>query len=73
MEDRPTTPQPAAVSIDDLRLRYGRDWEIQCSPGGLPVWTAEHRSGDGRSIRYLVGHTPAELIGRLETAELVEP
>jgi hypothetical protein len=73
MEDRPTTPQPPAVSIDDLRLRYGRDWEIQRCPGGLPVWTAEHRSGDGRSIRCLVGHTPAELAARLETAELVEP
>ncbi len=37
------------------RLRAGHPgWEIHAHPLGLGLWTAEHRSDDGRSIRYLV-------------------
>ncbi len=73
MHDPSTTDPPAPVTLDDLVHRYGGAWEIQCSPGGLPVVTAEHRSGDGRSIRYLVAHDIAGLAAKLETAGTVEP
>ena len=56
-----------------LRRRYGANWQIGYEPAGLPVFTAEHRSADGRAIRYLVGHTIAELTARLESALTVEP
>ncbi len=52
---------------------YARRWKIDAYPGGLPVWTAEHRSPDGRHIRYIVAHSPGELAAKLEAAETVEP
>jgi hypothetical protein len=48
-------------------------WKIGAYPGGLPVWTAEHCSPDGRHIRYIVAHSAEELADKLETAETVEP
>lgn len=38
-----------------------------------PLWTAEHRSADGRHILVLVAHSRAELGIRLETARTAEP
>ena len=35
--------------------------------------SAEHRSADGRAVRYLVAHSVAELAGKLETGGTVEP
>ena len=49
------------------------DWELEAFPGGLPVYSATHRTQDGRHIRVLVAHTPAELAAKLETASVVEP
>jgi hypothetical protein len=46
-------------------------WEI--APTVLGGWAAEHRSPDGRHIRYIVGRSAHELVGMLATAELVEP
>ena len=63
----------APVTLDDLRARYGDDWEIRFRPAGIPVVTAEHRSGDGRHIRYLVTHSVAELAVKLDSATVVEP
>jgi hypothetical protein len=62
-------PRPA------LRLLrpYLEHWTITAHPGGVPVWTAEHVSADGRAIRYLVAHSARELAGKLATAEVVEP
>ncbi len=73
----PVTPAlamsaPAADAVASLNPYLGR-WKIGANPGGLPVWTAEHRSPDGRHIRYIVAHSPEELAGKLETAETVEP
>ena len=73
MEDRPTTPPPSPVTLAELVRRYGGEWEIIAHATDLPVWTAEHRSGDGRSIRYIVAHSPAELAAKLESAGTVEP
>jgi hypothetical protein len=40
-------------------------WEIRAHPLGLGLWTAEHRSDDGRSIHYIVCHTGDELDARM--------
>lgn len=72
MSQRPTpAPQPA-YSLDDLRRLYGHAWEI-IQHTSLPVWSAEHKSGDGRSVRYIVAYSAAELAAKLETAGVVEP
>ncbi len=82
--DRLTRRRPITTISDDhlphhdrealaaLRSGFGA-WDIQFRPGGLPVFTAERKSGDGRSIRYLVAHSPAELAAKLETAGTVAP
>jgi hypothetical protein len=67
-----TPPDPAAVTLADLRDRYGSDWEILIHLDSAIV-SAEHRSADGRAVRYLVADSVAELAGKLETASTVEP
>jgi hypothetical protein len=67
-----TPPDPAAVTLGSLRHRYGNDWEILIHLDSSIV-SAEHRSADGRAVRYLVAHSVAELAGKLETAAMVEP
>jgi hypothetical protein len=44
-------------------------WEIHAHPLGLGLWTAEHRSDDGRSVHYVVCHTGPELAGKLAEAD----
>jgi len=72
----PVTPAlinaPTAAALALLNPYLGR-WKIGANPGGLPAWTAQHCSPDGRHIRYIVAHSPEELAGKLETAETVEP
>jgi len=69
----PGTPSgPAAVTLGGLRARYGSDWEILVHLDSSFV-SAEHRSADGRAVRYLVAHSVAELAAKLETATTVEP
>jgi hypothetical protein len=63
---------PEAVTLTSLRDRYGSDWEILVHLDSSIV-SAEHRSADGRAVRYLVAHSVAELAGKLETAGTVEP
>lgn len=67
-------PQPAAgkITLAGLREMYGSDWTILVHLNEAIV-SAEHRSGDGRAVRYLVAHSVAELAGKLETAGTVEP
>ena len=73
MPSMPHHSPPAPVTLDDLRAIYGARWEIIGRPAGLPIVTAEHCSGDGRRVRYIVAHSAAELAGKLETAGTVEP
>jgi hypothetical protein len=72
MHDHASAVPSGPVTLTVLVRRYGDSWEI-IEHSGLHIVSAEHRSGDGRHIRYLVAHSAAELAGKLETAELVEP
>lgn len=63
---------PAAVTLSGLRDQYGSDWEILVHLDSSIV-SAEHRSADGRAVRYLVAHSVAELASKLSTAGTVEP
>ncbi len=67
----PGKPSPQQ-SLRALQRRYGDQWEIVVH-ADLPVYTAEHKSADGRAIRYLVAHSVAELAAKLQTAGTVEP
>ena len=64
----PATPAPG----DPLAVLAARfpAWSLRRSTFGF---SAEHTSADGRHIRYIAGHSIAELAGKLETAEVVEP
>ena len=42
---------------------FTSEWEITARPGG--VWQAVSRSGDGRHIRVLTGHSAEELARKL--------
>ena len=67
-----TPPDPAAVTLGGLRDQYGSDWEILVHLDSSIV-SAEHRSADGRAVRYLVAHSVAELASKLESASTVQP
>ncbi len=67
----PASATPPSDSTELERL-YGSRWLIRLEHS-LGVWSAEHRSADGRHIRVIVAHSAAELAGKLETAEVVEP
>ncbi len=62
------TGDPVASLLDQLRAEHP-GWRIDAHPLGLGLWTAEHRSEDGRSVHYVVCHTGAELAARLEVIE----
>lgn len=68
----PTPPAEPATAIGgtELRERYGDRWQIACEGPGH--WSAERRSPDGRSLRYICADTPAGLAAKLDTAETAE-
>jgi len=43
------------------------DWQINVNPGTLGIFTAYWCSPDGRSRRYIVTSSAAELLSRLRT------
>jgi hypothetical protein len=67
------TPQAPAepVTLAGLRAQYPA-WIILVRLD-IGICTAEHRSADGRTIRYLVGMNLIELAARPATAECVKP
>ena len=67
-----TLGDPVAGLLDRLRADHP-GWEIHAHPLGLGLWSAEHRTPDGRHIRYIVAHSAEELAAKLETAKTVEP
>jgi hypothetical protein len=54
-----TPPDPAAVTLAFLRQVYGDQWEILVHLDSAIV-SAEHRSADGRAVRYLVAYGKEE-------------
>lgn len=67
-----TTAPPAQPDQEgELQRRFGERWQIE--QPALGIWSATHRSEDGRHIRCIVERTAAQLIGKLEAAETVEP
>jgi len=69
MSVNPTDDLAAITAIDQ---RFGRRWTISYHPV-LGNWSAERRSADGRSIRYICARTGDELAAKVETAQTVEP
>ncbi len=53
---------PAGL-LERLRREHPA-WTISAHPLGLGLWTAEHRSDDGRAIHYIVCHTGEEVAAR---------
>jgi hypothetical protein len=43
------------------------DWQLDIHPAGVDICTAYWRSQDGRSRRYVVARSSAELFARLRT------
>ncbi len=62
---------PVAALLDQLRAEHP-GWVIEAHPLGLGLWTAEHRSDDGRSIHYVVCHNGQELEARLARLAAIE-
>lgn len=67
----PTTPVTPAPDdqLAALAASYPA-WSLRRAPFGF---SAEHRSANGRHIRYIAGHSLAELAGKLQSAEVAEP
>jgi hypothetical protein len=59
---------PAGALLAQMRAQHPA-WQISAHPLGLGLWTAEHRSADGRSIHYIVCHNGAELAAGLAAAD----
>jgi len=71
MSSVPDDRRPYHAQLAGLRHRYP-EWTIE-GPAGLPVFTAELRSDDGRSLHYLAGHDLDELAARLAAATTATP
>ena len=64
----------AALEFEAAQLLHEfPDWEIAAYPGGLDVWSAVHRSADGRHIRAIIARTAADLAEKLQAAGPVQP
>jgi hypothetical protein len=61
--------QAALASAPLLEGYECSGWQIDARPAGLDIWSAMHRSEDGRHIRYIVAHSPGQLAARLAIAD----
>jgi len=69
MGDHPAThPSPLPSAPAELQRRYGERWKIALE-SSCGVWSAERRSADGKSLRVIIAHSGAEMIGKLEVIE----
>lgn len=72
MTDKTPTPATgsatAPITSQDLQERFGERWQIdrEMLTG---IWTAERRSADGRSRRFIAAREAVELAVKLEAAE----
>jgi hypothetical protein len=67
MENPPGTPAITPSDDGDLHRGFGDRWQIE--QPALGIWSATHRSGDGRHVRVIIAHGPEELAGKLAIAE----
>jgi hypothetical protein len=58
-------PPIASASAENELAREFAEWQIVFRPSALSVVTAFWRSADGRSRRYVVCRSGAELLARL--------
>ena len=61
MENHPGMPGTTPSDDGDLQLRFGDRWQIE--QPALGIWSATHRSRDGRHVRVIIAHGPEELAG----------
>ncbi len=62
----------ASTDSGELQARFGDRWQIELEHT-LGVWSAVHRSEDGRHIRCIIGRSAAELMAKLDVAEQAGP
>jgi hypothetical protein len=73
MSNNPTTPGPGPESTEgELQARFGDRWTIELE-STLGVWSAVRKTQAGHHVRVLIARSPAELMAKLETADVVEP
>jgi hypothetical protein len=69
-----TTPAyPAQAAAAASAGREFAAWQIHFGPGALDIVAAYWCSADGRSRRYVVRHSSAELLARLREIGPFEP
>jgi hypothetical protein len=69
MNDHPSVAPPAPGDpLTALAAEYP-EWQLRPAPQGV---AAEHRSADGRSIRYIAARSVGELAAKLATVEAGE-
>src|SRR5258708_33564639 len=75
MTDNTPTPGTQAatspITSQDLQDRFGERWQIDREPL-TAIWTAERRSPDGRSRRFIAAREAAELASKLAAADADE-
>lgn len=67
MAPRTTSADLASDGITDLS-KFRERWSIEYETA-RSVWSAEQRSADGHTFRYIVERTPASLAAKLANAE----
>jgi hypothetical protein len=70
MRPNDPTPEPGPESL--LESRYGDRWTIELEHT-LGVWSAVRKTQAGHHVRVLIARSPAELLAKLQTADVVEP
>lgn len=73
MSTNDPTSVGAAESTDsgELQRRFGDRWKIE-QVSVIGVWSAMRKSPSGHHIRAIIGPSAAELLDKLETADVVE-
>jgi hypothetical protein len=73
MNDHPIPGVPPdSADAGELERRFGDRWTIELEHT-LGVWSAVRKTQAGHHVRVLIARSPAELLSKLETADVVEP
>ena len=55
--------------LADLLAAAGKNWHVEHGESILGMWSAERRTNDGRTLRYLVAKSAGELTSKILAAE----